>query len=198
MKKIFLSVVLLLATDVTYAQVSTTVDVENYTTSGSVVNPFAYVQVNKGFKKSSIGMFALVAATPTYVEGYVGPTVTLTGHRAGNFVQIGIAAGLETASHPYRLAGYVYFYSDADSTSTKGAWQGLINPEYGGSGYLYVGYIVRNITNTVGLGIHAQAYNGTWGMRSQYQKKGLTAYAAPGYSLEQKELGLVFGLQYSF
>lgn len=162
-------------------------------------SPNVFMQANKYYKDSPYGVFAYALAGQYYGEAVAGPTYTLNfGKRA--FTEIGIGVGLETCDKPFRYAGYAYaeYKCDTASRSNKGKLSFLINGERSYSGWWYVGFISYNVSNRLGLGIHAQ-YGAACGPRLQLTLPGnLLIWATAGYDLENQKPGAISGLRIIF
>jgi len=199
MKKNIVAVGILLAFVTTAkAQTSFFAETQSYMSQKNY-SPFEFIWANKYFDSSKWGVFLFASATNTWGELYLGPNFTFKSKsKPQNFLEIGAGFGIETDPLPYRGACYAFFNLQPNALKNKGKVQGLLNAEYGGSGYWYLGFITKNITEKVAIGIHAQAFTGVWGLRFQYQPGYFMFYVVPGYSLERNEFGAVVALRCYF
>lgn len=195
MKKIIV-LLLIIASTASFGQTYFFAEQQNYCNKNSV-SPTAFIWASKYWQGSRVGAFVFALTSPTYGEFLIGPNYTFRGNTAQKFIEVGVAGGFD--SKP-RGAAYLFFNANPDSTGKKqiGKCQGLLNAEYGGTGYWYLGFVTYNVTNKIGLGIHAQSYNGVWGPRLQFQTGGLMLYVTAGQNLELKEKAILAALRYYF
>lgn len=187
-----------------FSQVTSVVAESNTFFSKSITSPFTFIQGNRYFKNSNWGGFIFMATTTPikdpWTEIYVGPTYTFNGRTPQKFIETGFGIGTETADHPWRIASYIFFNDNPDSTGKhlKGRWQGLLDGEYGGTSYWYLGFVTYNVSDKIALGVHGQGFTGVWGPRLQFQTGSFILYGMYGYSLERKETGAMLGVHYGF
>ncbi len=171
-------------------------EIQNYT-DNKTNSPTAFIWASKYWSGSKFGAFVFALNSPNYGEFLIGPSYTFSNANPQRFIEIGIAGGFD--SKP-RTSAYLFFNANPDSTGirNKGKWQGLLNVEYGKTGYWYLGFVTYNISNTFAIGCHAQSFNGVWGPRFQFQKSGFMVYTTAGYNLESQKNGVLGGLRYYF
>lgn len=192
--------VLILMSIKTSAQTSFFAESQSYA-SKSIYSPFEFVWANKYFDSTNWGIFLFAAATNRWGELYMGPSYTFKSIKnPQSFLEVGAGFGIESADRPHREAVYAFFNLNPDSSGkkNKGKVVGLLNAEYGGSGYWYLGFVVKSISEKIAIGVHAQSFTGVWGPRFQYQPSSLMLYVVPGYSLERKEYGVTAAVRYYF
>lgn len=73
----------------------------------------------------------------------------------------------------------------------------LLNVEYGGSGYWYLGFLNYNVSTHVGIGIHSQ-YGGDWGPRLQFNFPIGNVWLSAGYNLEDRVVAGLSGVRLIF
>lgn len=142
---------------------------ENKITNSGVEPQLKLVSGTPVAEAFSVSAFAGVS--PGYAETYLGPT----WHPAKGF-SLGLAAGVETAEKPWRVA--------ATATASHDKLFGLGIVEYGGSGLWYKGLATYSV-GPVGLGVLAQRFAGV-GPRVAVSHKGFELSAAPLYDFESR------------
>lgn len=118
----------------------------------------------------SVSGAAVVA--PGYAEMYLGPTWS-----PSKTLSLGVAAGIETAEDPWRVAGTV--------TVSHDKFWGIGIVEYGGSGLWYKGLATYRV-GLVSFGALAERFDGI-GPRIGVSYKGFELSAAPLFDFEAKE-----------
>ncbi len=158
-------------------------------------SPSGFLQANHYFKDSKYGMFTYAFLSQGWAEIIVGATRTYSLKRDG-LVEVGLGSGKETTHQTPRGAVYLFTIINP-RTDGKYKLTGLINGEYGGSGYWYVGFLTTDITSKLSLGIHAQ-YGAAWGPRVQFKTKHLLLWSVFGKNVEGKIFGGVTGVRVVF
>lgn len=108
---------------------------------------------------------------PGYAEMYFGPT----WHPTTSF-SLGVAAGIETADEPWRVAATV--------TASRDKLGALAIVEYGGSGLWYKGVVSYSV-GPVGVGVLAQRFAGV-GPSITGRYHGVALSVAPLYDFEAR------------
>ncbi len=192
MKLIFILLANILFSVIVNAQTSTFFVEEQNIYSEGRVTPQGFMQVNHYFKDSKYGVFSYTSVSSQWGELIVGGTKTYSLKRDG-LVEIGLGGGIETGANSFRGATYIFTIIN----SGKHKVTGLINGEYGGSGYWYVGFLTIDITKNFVIGVHAQ-YGAASGPRLQYQTKHFMLWGSTGVNLETKSFGTVTGIRVTF
>lgn len=177
------------------AQSSTFFVEEQTLFTNGTVSPGGFLQANRYFKDSKYGMFTYVFLTQQWGEMITGVTKTYSLKRDG-LLEIGLGTGMETGQKQLRTAAYIFSIINPRKDG-KYKLTGLINGEYGGSGYWYVGFLTTNITSEFALGIHAQ-YGAAWGPRLQYSTKHFMLWGVAGKNVEANTDGVVVGVRLTF
>jgi hypothetical protein len=159
------------------------------------VTPSGFMQANHYFKDSKYGTFIYVSLSQGWGEMIAGGTKTYTLKNNG-LVEVGLGGGIETGQKVLRGATYIFTIINLRKDG-KFKLTGLVNGEYGGSGYWYIGFITTNITPKFALGVHAQ-YGAVWGPRLQYKTKNFMLWGAIGKNIEADSFGAVTGIRLAF
>jgi hypothetical protein len=159
------------------------------------VSPSGFLQTNRYFKDSKYGMFTYAFLTQGWGEIIVGATKTYA-LRGDGLIEVGLGGGIETSQTNLRSAAYIFTIINLRKDG-KYKLTGLVNGEYGGSGYWYVGFLTSDIAPKIALGVHAQ-YGAAWGPRLQYRTKHLLLWGTIGRNMEANSFGAVTGVRVIF
>jgi hypothetical protein len=195
MKKISAFLIAMTFVTLVSAQSSTFFIEEQTSFTNGTVTPGGFLQANRYFKDSKYGMFTYVFLTQQWGEIVAGVTKTYSLKRDG-LIEIGLGTGMETGQTQLRTAAYIFTIINLRKDG-KCKLTGLINGEYGGSGYWYVGFLNTNISPKFALGVHAQ-YGAAWGPRFQFTSKHLMLWCTVGKNVEANSGGGVVGIRLKF
>lgn len=196
MKSHIYLLVLIIFPVVSMAQKNFFAEIQNYSDKENH-SPTAFIWASKYWKNSKFGTFIFALNSPGYGEFLVGPSYTLSSRNPQKFVEFGIAGGFDSE---LRTSAYIFFNANPDSSGLNNnrKWQGLLNVEYGKTGYWYLGFVTYGITNRFSIGCHAQSFTGVWGPRLQFQRQDLMTYVTIGRNLEKRWNGALGGVRYYF